>query len=280
MIGPAVGAANRTLGLIGTGAIGGLVLEALAQRCVPYDRVVVLARSRRAETEERVARAGGAVVYDAEDLIDARPAVVIEAAGHDAVRSYALRIAEAGLDLILMSIGALADEAIRAPLEHAAARRDATIWLPSGGIGGLDALAAARALGDLEHVTHRTTKRPEGLNAAPYVVERGLLREPLTERLVVYRGPAREAAQQFPQNINIAAAVSLAGIGFDRTQVEVVADPSVPRSVHEIRAEGRFGVFVLRFENVLDPSNPRTSRLAGLSAIAALQRRDAVLRLT
>jgi aspartate dehydrogenase len=129
-------------------------------------------------------------------------------------------------------------------------------------------------------VVHRTTKRPEGLRTAPYVVERGLLREALTEPLVIYRGPAREAAGHFPQNINIAAAVSLAGIGFDRTQVEVVADPSVPRSVHEIRAEGRFGAFLLRFENVMDPGNPRTSRLAGLSAVAALQRREAVFRLT
>jgi aspartate dehydrogenase len=271
---------SRTLGLIGTGAIGGLVLEALEQRRVAYDHVVVLARSRRREIEDRVARAAGAVVSDLAGLIAARPAVVLEAAGHDAVRSYALPIAEAGLDQILMSIGALADEAIRAPLECAAARRDATVWLPSGGIGGLDALAAARALGDLERVTHRTTKQPAGLISAPYVVEHGLLREPLTEPLVIYRGPAREAARHFPQNINIAAAVSLAGLGFDRTQVEVVADPSVPRSVHEIRAEGRFGAFTLRFENVMDSTNPRTSRLAGLSAIAALQRREAVFRLT
>ncbi len=269
---------HRTLGLIGTGAIGGLILEALVQRRIPYHRVVVLARSRRPEVEDRVVRAGGAVVYDAAELIAARPAVVVEAAGHEAVRSYALRIVDAGLDLMLMSIGALADDGIRASLEQAAARRGAVIWLPSGGIGGLDALAAARALGDLERVTHRTTKRPEALHTAPYVVERGLLREPLTEPLVIYRGPARQAARHFPQNINIAAAVSLAGIGFDRTQVEVVADPSVPRSLHEIQAEGRFGAFVLRFENVMDPGNPRTSRLAGLSAIAALQQRDAVLR--
>jgi aspartate dehydrogenase len=270
---------RRTLGLIGTGAIGGLVLEALAQRRIPYDRAVVLLRSRRPAIVDRVVRAGGAVVDDAAELIAARPDVVVEAAGHEAVRSYALRIVDAGLDLILMSIGALADDAIRTPLEHAAARRGTAIWLPSGGIGGLDALAAARALGDLERVTHRTTKRPEALHTAPYVVERGLLREPLTEPLVIYRGPAREAARHFPQNINIAAAVSLAGIGFDRTQVEVAADPSIPRSLHEIRAEGRFGAFVLRFENVMDPVNPRTSRLAGLSAVAALQRRDALLRI-
>lgn len=138
-----------------------------------------------------------------------------------------------------------------------AARREATVWLPSGGMGGLDALAAARALGDLERVTHRTTKPPAGLNAAPYVLEHGLLREPLTEPLVIYRGPARAAARHFPQNINIAAAVSLAGLGFDRTQVEIVADPSAPRSVHEISAEGRFGAFTLRFENVSPPTRAR-----------------------
>lgn len=274
------GGSNRTLGLIGTGAIGGLVLQALAEKRIPYDRPVVLARSRRADTDEWVARSGGSVVYDVADLIDARPGVVVEAAGHEAVRAQALHLAKAGLDTILMSIGALADEAVRTPLEDAARQSGATIWLPSGGVGGLDALAAARALGDLERVTHRTIKRPEGLNTAPYVVERGLLREPLTEPFVIYRGPAREAVQHFPQNVNIAAAVSLAGIGFDRTEVEIVADPSVPRSVHEIRAEGRFGMFTLRFENAMDPNNPRTSRLAGLSAVAALQRRHGVFRLT
>ena len=271
---------TRTLGLIGTGAIGGLVLEALAAKRIPYDRAVVLVRSRRPDTEERVSLAGGSIVADVSQLVSARPAVVLEAAGHEAVRAYALPIVKAGLNMILMSSGALADETVRTPLEDAARQNGATIWLPSGGVGGLDALAAAKALGDLERVTHRTIKRPEGLNTAPYVLERGLLREPLSEPLVVYRGPAREAVGPFPQNVNIAAAVSIAGIGFDRTQVEIVADPSTPRSVHEIRAEGRFGMFTLRFENAMDPANPRTSRLAELSAVAALQRRHGVFRLT
>jgi aspartate dehydrogenase len=271
---------TRTLGLIGTGAIGGLVLEALAAKRIPYDRAVVLVRSRRPDTEERVSLAGGSIVADVSQLVSARPAVVLEAAGHEAVRAYALPVVKAGLNMILMSIGALADETVRTPLEDAARQNGATIWLPSGGVGGLDALAAARALGDLERVTHRTIKRPEGLNTAPYVLERGLLREPLSEPLVVFRGPAREAVGHFPQNVNIAAAVSIAGIGFDRTQVEIVADPSTPRSVHEIRAEGRFGMFTLRFENAMDPANPRTSRLAELSAVAALQRRHGVFRLT
>jgi aspartate dehydrogenase len=273
-------APDRTFGLIGAGAIGGLVLQALQEGRLPYRRVVLLARSSRPDIEQRIARTGGSVVYDVDRLIAARPGVVLEAAGHLAVRACALGIVEAGIDLIMMSIGALADDRIRLPLEDTARQHGATVWLPSGGIGGLDALAAARAMGDLEQVTHRTTKHPEGLNTAPYVVERGLLREPLMEPLVVYRGPAREAVQHFPQNVNIAAAVSLAGIGFDRTQVEIVADPSVQRSVHEIRAQGRFGAFTLHFENMMDPSNPRTSRLAGLSAIAALQRRHGVFRLT
>jgi aspartate dehydrogenase len=273
-------APSRTLGVIGAGAIGGLVLQALAEKRLPYERAVVLVRRRRPEVEERVAQARGAIVEDVGQLVSARPAIVLEAAGHDAVRQYGLPLLKAGLDLILMSIGALADENVRTPLEDAARQQGLRIWLPSGGVGGLDALAAARALGDLERVTHRTVKRPEGLQDAPYVVERGLLREPLTEPVTLYRGPARDAVRHFPQNVNIAAAVSLAGIGFDRTLVEVVADPGTPRSVHEIRAEGRFGAFTLRFENAMDPQNPRTSRLAALSAVAALQRRHGVFRLT
>ncbi len=271
---------DRTFSVIGLGAIGGLVLEAFQSGRLPYDRIVALRRTPRADVDDRVMRAGGSVVYDVDSLIAARPAVVLEAAGHEAVRAYALPLVKAGLNMILMSIGALADEGVRTPLEDTARQTGATIWLPSGGVGGLDALAAARALGDLERVTHRTIKHPDGLNTAPYVVEQGLLREPLSEPLVVYRGPAREAVRHFPQNVNIAAAVSLAGIGFDRTLVEIVADPSVLRSVHEIRAEGRFGMFTLHFENAMDPTNPRTSRLACLSAVAALQRRQGVFRLT
>ncbi len=115
------------------------MLDAFESGRVPYDRVMVFARAPRPSIEARVLRLGGSVVYDLDTLIAARPAVVLEAAGHDAVRAYALPIVKGGLDVILMSIGALADEAIRTPLEDTARQHGATVWLPSGGVGGLDA---------------------------------------------------------------------------------------------------------------------------------------------
>jgi aspartate dehydrogenase len=273
-------ASRPAIGLIGAGTIGGHVLDACADGSLEGGAVVVLVRTSRPAVEERLRRIGGRAVSSVDDLLAARPDVVLEAAGHSAVRECLPHVARAGVDAIVMSIGALGDDALRARLEAACRSSGATLSFPSGGVGGLDALAAARARGGLETVTHRTIKHPDGLKSAPYVIERGLLQEPLPEPAVIYRGSAREATHFFPQNINIAAAVSLAGIGFDRTQVEIVADPSAARSVHEIRAVGNFGTFTLRFENVVEAGNPRTSKLAALSAVAALQRRAAVFKLT
>lgn len=269
----------RSLGLIGVGAIGGMILQACAERRVEYRRIAVLLRRPRTDIEERLREIEATVVSDIDDLIRERPDVIVEAAGHDAVRAYGVGIARAGIDFILMSVGALADDTVRATLKAAARVGNVTVSMPSGAVGGLDALTAARALGDLEYVIHRIIKRPEAFRRVTYVIEQGLLAGELTEPLVIYRGAARDAARYFPQSANVAAAVSLAGLGFDRTEVEVIADPTTQRTIHEIQAHGRFGDFILRFENAVDPSTPRTTRLAGLSAIAALQEHPCVLRL-
>ena len=268
-----------TLGVIGNGSIGGLVLEACENRQLTFAGIVVLTRTPRAGMESRVRRLGGSVVHEISGLIGARPNVVLEAAGHEAGREYGAAVLEAGADLVVMSIGALVDDALMNALKMAASRRSARIWLPSGAVGGLDALMAARATGDLERVQHQMIKHPDGLRSAPYVVRHGLLSEEIADRVVVYRGMAREAAREFPQSVNVAAAISFAGLGFDRTEVEVIADPSTPYTVHQITASGLFGRMMMRFENIPDPTNPRTSRLAGLSAIAMLQGRGEVVQL-
>jgi aspartate dehydrogenase len=144
------------------------------------------------------------------------------------------------------------------------------IHVPSGAIVGLDAVKGA-AQGRLERVVLTSRKPPLAYAGAPDVVARGIKLEDLREPLVLYEGPAREAVVRFPANVNVAAALSLAGLGADRTLVRVVADPGVERNVHEIELEGDFGRLLTRTENVPAPENPKTSYLACLSAVSTLR---------
>lgn len=256
------------VGLIGFGAIGRAVCALLSARS---DGIALVGTLVADPTRKRADHAP-TICANVDELLTLSPDVVVEAAGHDALRCLGPSVLARGIDLLMVSVGALADPETEQAITQAACSGRSHAIVVSGAIGALDAIASA-AVGGLSRVTHTTRKPPAALLEAQ---QAALLKEPRE----LFRGSAREGALRFPESINVAAAVSLAGIGFDRTQVEVVADPSALRSVHEIHAEGRFGAFTLRFENAMDPVNPRTSRLAGLSAVAALQRRHGVFRFT
>ena len=146
------------------------------------------------------------------------------------------------------------------------------MYLPSGAIAGLDGIKSA-AVGQIVHVTHTTRKPPEGLEGAPYLVERGISLVGLRTEKEVFSGSAREACRGFPANVNVTAAVSLAGIGPDQTRVRILAVPGLTRNCHDIEVEGEFGRLLVHIENV--PSeNPKTGKLTALSIIRAVQ--DAV----
>jgi aspartate dehydrogenase len=211
----------------------------------------------------------GAVAYESVEglLTDRRVTIVVEAASQAAAATHARTVLSAGRSLLLMSSGALIDSVLFADLARLAAERGVRLAVPSGAIGGLDAIRAVRA--ELRELTLTSTKRPAALKGAPGFAsweDRGIDRA-----TVVYEGPAREAVRLFPANVNVAAAVSLAGLGPDRTVARVVADPEAPGNVHEVSATGAFGCFTLRFENEPSAENPRTSRLAILSALEALR---------
>lgn len=193
--------------------------------------------------------------------------IVVECASQVAVRVHGEAVLRAGKSLLLMSSGALMDPELSAALYAASEATGAQIIVPSGAVGGIDALRAVRA--DLESVTIVSTKRPAALEGAPgYAEWEG--RE-ITEPVILFDGPAAEAVKLFPANVNVAATVSLAGIGPDRTMVRVVADPEAPGNVHEIRASGGFGQFMFRLVNRPHPKNPKTSHLAVLAAIESLR---------
>ena len=205
-------------------------------------------------------------------LIQSEPEVVLEAASHDAVRAHLVPLLDAGISVVVLSAGALVDDVLREQAERAAARSRALLYVPSGGIGGLDALKAACVAG-VDAVTIQVAKPPAAWKNIAYVEALGLELDRLPGATTLFDGPAREGVRHFPQNVNIAAVLSLAGIGFDRTQLKVVADPSLTCNTHTIRVSGTSGRFTVILENVPAPDNPRTAWLACYSALCALKER-------
>ncbi len=179
---------------------------------------------------------------------------------------------EAGKQVVVLSCGALLP---RPDLIELARARGGRILVPTGALLGLDAVAAA-AEGTIHSVRMTTRKPPNGLAGAPYLVQNGISVEGLNEAKLVFSGTAREAAAGFPANVNVAAALSLAGIGPDRTMIDIWADPRVERNCHSIEVDSDSARFTLSIENV--PSeNPRTGKNVALSVIAALRKMHAPL---
>jgi aspartate dehydrogenase len=203
-------------------------------------------------------------------LLAVAPEVVVEAASHQAVQDYCETLLAERISVIVLSGGALCDDALRARLEAAARESGALLYVPSGGIGGLDALKAACAAG-AESVQITVMKPPAAWKNIPYVETLGVDLDALGEARTLFAGSAREGVPLFPANVNIAAVLSLAGIGFDRTRLKVVADPALVHNTHLIEVRGATGTFSVRMENVPAPDNPKTAWLACYSALAALK---------
>lgn len=191
--------------------------------------------------------------------------VVVEAASQDAARRFAKPVLDAGWDLLIMSVGALADNKLVASLQASTGR----IYVPTGAIAGIDAVRAVRHL--IEAITLTTTKAPKALAGAPFFETSNIKLDEIKEKTIIYEGPAADAVRKFPANVNVAAVLSLAGIGFDKTVVRIVADPASTTNQHEITASGSFGKFQFMVSNVPSPGNPKTSYLAVLSAIECLR---------
>jgi aspartate dehydrogenase len=170
---------------------------------------------------------------------------------------------------MLVSAGALAEPAVEQAIVQAACAGRSQAIVVSGAIGGLDALASA-AVGGLTRVTHTTRKPARALLSAADAASLRVPRE-------LFRGSGRAGALQFPESINVAAAVSLAGIGLDRTEVCVIADPTIDRNRHEVVAQGEFGELRFEIANVPTDDNPKTGRLVAMSVVHALRRRTALL---
>jgi len=259
------------IALLGGGTIARLVMEQVSRGALPGIEVIALAaRSPGSPAAALASEFGVKYVAGGEGLLGFRPDAVLEAASHEAVRQHLVGLLDAGISVVVLSAGALADDALRRDAEAAAARSGALLYVPSGGIGGLDALKTA-CLGGVDEASIQVAKPPAAWKGIPYVERSGVALDGLAERVTLFEGPAREGVPHFPQNVNIAAVLALGGIGMDRTRLKVVADPALTLNTHTIRVSGRCGRFTVVLENVPAPDNPKTSWLACYSALVALR---------
>jgi len=253
------------LALIGNGAIAHQILRYV--RTAPDLEVVIILDI--ADSHEP---GGPRVTTKLSDLLAARPDLVIECAGHAAVDTHAVPVLGAGFDLLAVSIGALSDDRLRNKLFAAAERAKGQLLLPAGAVAGIDGLNAAK-YGGLSRVTLRSRKPPLSWGGAPGV--EGIDLKSISKATAIFSGNAGEAARLFPKNANVAATIALAGLGFERTEVELIADPEAPGNVHELEAQGAFGRFKIVLENVPSPDNPKTSALTAMSIIRIIENRRA-----
>jgi len=259
------------VGIIGGGTIARLFLGHIRRGDLGRARVVAIAgRSGRSRGRELAKAFRVAFVSDLKSLLAKKPDVVVEAASHEAVREYGEPLLRKGVALIVLSCGALCDDALRRKLERAAVKSGALLSVPSGGIGGLDALKAA-CVGGVDEVTIAVTKPPAAWKGIAYVEKSGVDLDGLREPRVLFDGTAREGVPHFPANVNIAAVLSMAGIGFDKTRLKVVADPALKHNTHYIEIKGRTGNISIKLENVPAPDNPKPAWLECYSALAALK---------
>lgn len=244
------------LGIIGCGAIGTDVALA-ADEMKEIDEIYIYDIEEKAAVKlnKSVKKSKIKTVDDFLKDVD----VVFEAASQKAVRDYAEMVLSKCKDLIIMSIGSLFDDDFRLKLEDIARQKRCKIYLPSGAVCGIDGVLSA-SVEKIYEVTLVTTKPPKALGT-----KNG-------KREVIFNGSARDAVKKFPKNINVAANLSIAGIGFDDTKVEIVVDPVATRNSHKILAHGKFGRLRAEVENMPNPNNPGSSYMASLSAIATLKR--------
>lgn len=259
----------KRIGLLGCGAIGTQIALAIDSGKIPaklthlYDqdkersKQLVSKLKIKPEITENV----GLLAMAPVDLI-------VEAASQDAVRDNALSIIQNRKDLMIMSVGALLDESILEVIIQGCKDFKKQVYLPSGAIAGLDAIKSAKD--ELESLTLITTKHPKSLKGAKFFEISNIKLYEIKEKTTIFDGAAEDAVKLFPANINVAALLSLVGLGSNKTKVRIVADPSTDKNTHQIEAKGKFGKISITVENVPDSNNPKTSRLATLSAIECI----------
>ncbi|MBF0254187.1 MAG: aspartate dehydrogenase [Candidatus Omnitrophica bacterium] len=253
----------KKIGLVGAGAIGSMIARRLGSDFSGIARLwgIVDIDSDRESFQRRCCKIRRR--FDLESLADACD-LLIEAAGAHAAGEVARAALSRGKDVLVMSSGGILKDIGR--LRRLAISRGGHLYVPSGAIAGLDGLTSAMA-GRVSAVTLVTSKSPLSLSGV-----KGIMPAAIKKPTVVFEGSAAQAVKRFPKNINVSATVSMAGLWSSRTRVKIVAVPGLKENTHELTVRGDFGTLTARSSNFPDPSNPKTSRLAALSAVATLRK--------
>jgi aspartate dehydrogenase len=254
------------VGIVGLGTVGRALCQAIDRGEVPVQLVAVATRHHERARLFLRELCHPPPLLSLDELV-ACSELVIEAATQEALDTIAPCALRQGKDLLVLSVGGL--------LEHPdwvdlARQTGSHIYVPSGAIVGLDGVKGA-TVGHITTVTMTTRKPPKALDGAPFVVEHRIDLDRFMEPTLIFEGSAREACRGFPANVNIAAALSLAGIGPDRTRLRILVDPEGTHNVHDIEVVGEFGRFSLHLENEPSETNPRTGKLTYLSTLAMLR---------
>jgi aspartate dehydrogenase len=259
---------SNSVAIAGLGAIGFTVARAIDSGAIPGLHLAAIAVRDQAKAREKLAAfkrmphlTGLAALADHADI-------VVECVPAAAFAEVAMAAVEKGRILVLASVGQLIDHM---HLIERAKATGARIVVPTGALLGLDAVRAA-AEGEIQSVEIVTRKPPASLRGAPLLAEKGIDVDALTGPLCIFTGSAREAIRGFPANVNVAVALSLAGIGPDRTRVAIWADPGVERNTHTITVVSDSSDFTMSIAGRPSPENPATGRLTPLSVIATLRR--------
>ncbi len=260
------------LGLIGAGAIGAHVVDFVARELSGRVEIpAVLVRSPRPASDS-----GPRYLTDPAAFLDIGFDVVLEGAGHRAVQDHVVPLLERGTRVIVTSIGAFTDDALYERCRQAAETGGTSLTLASAGIGALDILSGA-AVGGLDAVEMTVRKDPSAWygTAAEGLYDLAAMTEPT----VIFDGTAREGAATYPQNVNISAAVALAGIGLDRTRLVIVADPTIDTHVITVEARGAFGSFSFTEDVAVAEENRKTGKIVAMAVTKTVKQLASAVRI-
>ena len=267
----------KKISIIGFGAITHMLLNRLNEHD-PEKRVVIdyiMVRKNRLSTAKRELADKIKVSSSINLLIQNKPDLIVECAGQNAVKEYGPKILRSGINFMIISTGALVDKKFYDDLIFTAKEKNSKIIIPSGAIAGIDGLGSLKK-GGLKNVRYISTKPPIAWRGTP--AEKNFDLDNIKKPTSLFKGTASKAAELFPKNANLAATVALAGVGMQKTEVELVADPTVsPNNIGSIQAEGEFGSLKIECRSLPAPNNPKTSASTALSLTYAILKNQETL---
>ena len=256
------------IGMLGCGNIGTFLLQSLNEQNGP-EKIVAI-HSRNYEKTTTIAHKYGAESYKTmEDFMKADLDLVIEVATIEVVQRTALTVLQHKIPYIVSSIGAFSDIHFLQRVKETSEMYNTYVYIPFGAVGGLDVLQSANGKNGLQAVQLTTRKPAHSLTGVEHI----------EEAKTVFEGAAKDAISLYPRNMNVAIAISLAGIGAEKTTVQLIADPTIEKNIHTITAHGDFGHFSIEVSNEAMPQNPKTSYLAALSVLSSIKEQSRRLKI-